>query len=93
MGGDISISKIWTRSSFPGRGSMGKTRNSCSTTMALQTRDEILPLARIQPQNTPSPPQTIRAPSLRPLPVLPDVVNCFPHSLHFRGPSAMWIFR
>lgn len=29
------ISNIWMRSSFPGSGSMGKTRNSCSTTMAL----------------------------------------------------------
>lgn len=24
---------------------------------------------------------------------LPEVVNCFPHSRHLRGPSAMWIFR
>lgn len=26
-------------------------------------------------------------------PHLPEVVNCFPHSRHLRGPSAMWIFR
>ena len=25
--------------------------------------------------------------------VLPEVVNCFPHSRHLRGPSAMWIFK
>lgn len=24
---------------------------------------------------------------------LPEVVNCFPHSRHLRGPSAMWIFK
>lgn len=24
---------------------------------------------------------------------LPEVVNCFPHSRHLRGPSAMWILR
>lgn len=24
---------------------------------------------------------------------LPEVVNCFPHSRHLRGPSAIWIFK
>lgn len=57
-------------------------------------QDEILPLAANPPQSGPCPlPQvsetSVACTSPPTNPALPEVVNCLPHSRHFRGPSAM----
>lgn len=46
-----------------------------------------------RPGMGPEGPRSRAVRAARAAPGLPEVVNCFPHSRHLRGPSAMWIFR